>query len=338
MKRTTYLSLTPFGLFQNHFAHKQYSAGGSIRKYKLGDTWSKNFDYKGMLKEGLKADISWNLGDLKKLQKSFTDVNYHSESTHLWKAIEELEKRPVNEKEAENHIKLFHEKVEETLAETTFSAGGAVGKPKILFEKSWSPEGTTYNQTIRIDKDTFERLKDAVASEIALKYPRKSEYSSTSGYEIYLKPLKSEEGFVWMNHTQTRFVNLFLHLKLRDDNTRLHIAETTKRVHTGKTAEYKGVSMLNFKDTEAFQQYVRKNKTPDYVMVDDVPYTMDEYDGGGQEITYGNKTLEKNLLVTTENRYGRKGFTDAVVEQIDSGVFRNDISYLDESHTESGEV
>lgn len=61
-------------------------------KYKLGARWSKNFDYDGMLKVGMKAKTSDGLPKLRKLFDSFEDVNYHLESAPLWDAIQQLEK------------------------------------------------------------------------------------------------------------------------------------------------------------------------------------------------------------------------------------------------------
>lgn len=106
-----------------------------------------------------------------------------------------------------------------------YSKGGGVGEPKISYNKYWSKhDGTVYDQKVKIDRATFEKLKDNVQSEIALKYPRKSEYVSTSGYEFYLKPLVIESnGVVELNHTQARFINLFLKLDLKDRNTRLYV-------------------------------------------------------------------------------------------------------------------
>ena len=44
--------------------------------YKLGDTWSRVFDYDGMLEKGMEAGVDWSLEDLEMLYTSFEDVNY----------------------------------------------------------------------------------------------------------------------------------------------------------------------------------------------------------------------------------------------------------------------
>jgi hypothetical protein len=55
--------------------------------YKLGQKWSNNFDYEGMLKTGAQVTVNTPLADLEKLHDSFEDVNYHTESNPLWNAI-----------------------------------------------------------------------------------------------------------------------------------------------------------------------------------------------------------------------------------------------------------
>ena len=60
--------------------------------YKLGDKWSRTFDYDGMLENGTEASVEWSIEDLQLLYNSFEDVNYHKEAGHLWAAIQELKK------------------------------------------------------------------------------------------------------------------------------------------------------------------------------------------------------------------------------------------------------
>lgn len=56
--------------------------------YKLGNKWSSNFDYEGMLATGAQVTEQTPLTDLEKLFASFEDVNYHTESEPLWEAIQ----------------------------------------------------------------------------------------------------------------------------------------------------------------------------------------------------------------------------------------------------------
>lgn len=61
-----------------------------MRKYELGDKWSADFDYDGMLEMGMETSVDWSIEDLKKLSISFTDVNYHELNENLYTAILEL--------------------------------------------------------------------------------------------------------------------------------------------------------------------------------------------------------------------------------------------------------
>ena len=62
------------------------------RKYKLGDKWSNDFDYRGMLKLGMRADLRMSEKELLALFNSYEDVNYHKESVPLWNALIALKK------------------------------------------------------------------------------------------------------------------------------------------------------------------------------------------------------------------------------------------------------
>ena len=66
-------------------------AGGIREAYQPGDMWSNDFDYVGMLKAGSEATYEMGLEYLQKLYDSFEDVNYHSENSHLGRAIESME-------------------------------------------------------------------------------------------------------------------------------------------------------------------------------------------------------------------------------------------------------
>jgi hypothetical protein len=89
----------------------------------------------------------------------------------------------------------------------------------LSYVKAFDSDGCFYNQRIRIDGDTMLKLKQCIEMEILLGFPRKKEYVMTSGGEIYLERLSSGGGKIFLNHTQTRYINLFLKLPLLDRNT-----------------------------------------------------------------------------------------------------------------------
>ena len=89
------LSDRDFDSFYNdhkEWYEKSFKTGGNTgsKKYKLGDEYSSDFDYDGMLEMGLKSDIKWGEAKLRKLHDSFEDVNYHTASKPLWSAIQYL--------------------------------------------------------------------------------------------------------------------------------------------------------------------------------------------------------------------------------------------------------
>ena len=86
--------------------------------------------------------------------------------------------------------------------------------------------------------------------------------------------------------------------------------------------------MKTFKTIDNFEKFIRKNGTPDYVKVNGITFTMDNYDMSGKEISYSNKKKEKTLIVETENRYGETKFTDAKAYIDDMCGYRTDINYL----------
>jgi len=81
------------------------------KKYKLGDKWSTDFDYAGMLKYCLTVCDKCDVDILNKLHKSLEDVNYHTIGRALTAVIKVLEE----EKDASKEIKEFKNKVKEEI-------------------------------------------------------------------------------------------------------------------------------------------------------------------------------------------------------------------------------
>lgn len=95
----------------------------------------------------------------------------------------------------------------------------------VSYNKKWDNDGTTYNQTINVTSETFDKLKKEISDEIKKDYPRKKEYVFTSGTEFYLKPLTKEDDKCYLNHTQLRFIGLILDKKFKEKNTCLCIID-----------------------------------------------------------------------------------------------------------------
>jgi hypothetical protein len=90
--------------------------GGRVKKYELGDMWSPNFNYNGMLKMGINARITWGLEKLQALSDSFEDVNYHTENIKLIEAIDLLKKG--DEAKARQALGTFNLRCRTALART----------------------------------------------------------------------------------------------------------------------------------------------------------------------------------------------------------------------------
>ena len=60
------------------------------QSYRLGDKWSLDFDYEGMLDCGLAVKARSPVNWLEKLLDSFEDVNYHREASPLYDLIEHI--------------------------------------------------------------------------------------------------------------------------------------------------------------------------------------------------------------------------------------------------------
>ena len=100
------------------------------QSYKLGDTFSLNFDYEGMLDYGLQMEMldyglqmgtNMNVNNLEKLLTSFEDVNYHREAAPLYDLVEHIKYQNeygVNEVIKENineSLRAFKKECEDTL-------------------------------------------------------------------------------------------------------------------------------------------------------------------------------------------------------------------------------
>jgi hypothetical protein len=85
-------------------SRKLNEAEVKTKTYELGDMWSNDFDYVGMLKVGAQATYEMGLENLQKLYDSFEDVNYHSENKFLGYAIEEMENPGQDPNQAQENI------------------------------------------------------------------------------------------------------------------------------------------------------------------------------------------------------------------------------------------
>ena len=92
---------------------KSYGKDEQIKPYKIGDKFSVDFDYEGMLKTGLKVRINTPLKTMQAIFDSFEDVNYHSEGMHLSYVIDAVEEG--DREEALDSLKKFRGAISKTL-------------------------------------------------------------------------------------------------------------------------------------------------------------------------------------------------------------------------------
>ena len=100
---------------------------------------------------------------------------------------------------------------------------------------------------------------------------------------------------------------------------------------TKKIKEYTGTKWT-FNTLKQAQKTIREhNRTPDYITIDNILYTMEEYDGKGFELNYHNeRTGYKIYVYTNYGRYDGGGFSKAVLElEKEMGFARNDITFAD---------
>ena len=91
------------------------------QSYKLGDTFSLNFDYEGMLDCGLMITNKTSVNDLEKLLTSFEDVNYHREANPLYDLIDHIKyqneygENEVTRENIDKSLWIFQRECEDTL-------------------------------------------------------------------------------------------------------------------------------------------------------------------------------------------------------------------------------
>jgi|13_taG_2_1085334.scaffolds.fasta_scaffold05845_4 hypothetical protein len=140
--------------------------------YTPGSGWTKDFDYDGMLRAGLKTGTHYDIKLLKKIAEDFTDVNYHREAAHLYDAIEAMEEGAM--KEAGMFFGDFHSEINKTLNEDTIKERKTISKNKTTMKKSELKEmiKMALSEDARTDaeqegyKDGFDDAKDDIEAKL----------------------------------------------------------------------------------------------------------------------------------------------------------------------------
>ena len=104
----------------------KYNLIDIYEQYQIGSGWASDFDYDGMLKTGLGTSIDTPIEVLKKIAEDYTDVNYHREADHLYKAIDSIEIGDMME--AESRLSDFHDEIRKTQTEQGMDIEPTVGQ------------------------------------------------------------------------------------------------------------------------------------------------------------------------------------------------------------------
>ena len=91
------------------------------KRYQLGDKFSLNFDYDGMLLYAMNTTLDTSVNDLEKLLDSFEDVNYHREAAPLYDLIEHIKyqneygENEVTRENINESLRAFRKEVKDTM-------------------------------------------------------------------------------------------------------------------------------------------------------------------------------------------------------------------------------
>ena len=78
------------------------------RKFKIGDKYSSDFDYDGMLAACMKATTQWSIKKLESLYNSLEDVNYHTINRELFNTIKLIKSEGKDSEAAKKAMEIFH--------------------------------------------------------------------------------------------------------------------------------------------------------------------------------------------------------------------------------------
>ena len=133
--------------------------------YRLGDKYSDDFDYYGMLQMGARAKLSMGAKKLLKLFRSFEDVNYHTESAPLWDALEAL--KSGDEDKAAKLLKEFNKRCQASLRTHFVEEELLTERRQMLLPKALrSPGGRYSEEAIEVGDHSFRLTADVIVHDI----------------------------------------------------------------------------------------------------------------------------------------------------------------------------
>ena len=181
----------------------KYNLTDILEQYRIGSGWTTDFDYEGMLNAGLKATLEDRIESLEALAEDFTDVNYHREASHLYDALEALEKGDAFE--AAGKISDFHAEIRKTQEDQGMDTSDDLG----AYMASKMEEGEAVDLAIEASQEKAGIKEDEEVDEIA-GYDRKgnkqedSDGSDASKYKRAAMNIKEEEGFIEVSQDEIK--------------------------------------------------------------------------------------------------------------------------------------
>lgn len=213
----------------------KYNLIDIYEEYQIGSGWTRDFDYDGMLKAGLKTGVDTDLELLKKMVEDYTDVNYHREAHHLYNAIEALEQGAI--KEASMFFGDFHAEIENTMKEQGMDIEPTVGK---FMASKMDLDEDKYDDIVDADDDIPADEKKAAAAA----YRKVDKGASYEKATSHIKEVTSREGSriesLLDQRLKAKFLDIFadLYFDLTDED--LFQAEDV--------VDYLGIEMLKHLD------------------------------------------------------------------------------------------
>ena len=140
------------------------------KRYQLGNKWSVDFDYDGMLLYAMNITLDTSVNDLEKLLDSFEDVNYHREADPLYELIEhkkyqnEYGANEVTKENIKKSLLAFRKEVQDTMKQIEKKNTIENNAPNILDDYNKMVKLFNEEQAKEKEKLTIDDIKDLVKS------------------------------------------------------------------------------------------------------------------------------------------------------------------------------
>jgi len=140
------------------------------KRYQLGNKWSVDFDYDGMLLYAMNTTLDTSVNDLEKLLDSFEDVNYHREADPLYELIEhkkyqnEYGANEVTKENIKKSLLAFRKEVQDTMKQIEKKNTIENNAPNILDDYNKMVKLFNEEQAKEKEKLTIDDIKDLVKS------------------------------------------------------------------------------------------------------------------------------------------------------------------------------